>query len=239
MAAADNITALTINEGTQAGDVLNVAGPVTVSGLTTLDAQTINLNADITNAVTGSTATSVTVNITAPFLADPAQIQDGINVSASGATVSVGAGTYNEPAVTIDRALSLVGPNSGNPGAGMRVAEATLNGNLGITTSGNVSINGLTINGSVTDPSVPLTLSDTIISASGNGVDLSGAPSATLSGNFIQSSSANAVYGSGISGNVTLSGNARRGASRHRSDQRRGAPRFKATRSLPPVMALS
>src|SRR5439155_14183656 len=152
VSSADGITALTINEGTQAGDVLNVNGTVTVSGLTTLDAKTINLNADVTNAVTGSTATSVTVNITAPYSPDPAQVQDGINVSASGATVNVGAGTYGEN-LTIDRSLSLVGPNVGNPGAGARVAEATVNGNVSLTTGGSVTIDGLSINGSVTDSS--------------------------------------------------------------------------------------
>src|SRR5204862_1676606 len=141
------------------------------------EATTINLNADVTNAVTGSTATNVTVNITAPYLADPAQIQDGIDVSASGATVTVGQGTYNEN-LTIDRALTLLGPNVGNSGSGSRVAEAEINGNVSLTTAGSVTIDGFTVNGAASDPSSPLTLADNIISATGNAATTSAAPSA-------------------------------------------------------------
>ena len=206
VSSSDTITALTIQEGTQAGDVLNVNGPVTVGGLTTLDAKTINLNADVTNAVTGSTATSVTVNITAPYLADPAQIQDGINVSAGGATVTVGAGTYNEN-LTIDRALTLLGPNVGNSGAGSRVVEAEVNGNVSLTTGGSVAIDGFTINGAVSDPTAPLDLADNIINSSGDAVTISGAPSATIDNNQITSTGGNAIYGIGIAGNVNISGN--------------------------------
>src|SRR5439155_6453228 len=132
-------------------------GTVTVSGLTTLDAKTINLNADVTNAVAGSTATSVTVNITAPYVPDPAQIQDGINVSASGATVTVGAGTYNEN-LTIDRSLTLLGPNVGISGSGARVSESTVNGNVNVNTTGGVRIDGFTINGAVSDPGADLVI---------------------------------------------------------------------------------
>src|SRR5207249_6664080 len=133
---------------------------------------TINLNANVTNAVTGSTATSVTVNITAPYLANPAQIQDGINVADGGATVTVGAGTYNEN-LTIDRSLTLLGPNAGNSGAGARVTEATVNGSVSLSTIGSVTIDGFTVNGAVSDPSAPLTLADNIINATGNAVTIS------------------------------------------------------------------
>ncbi|MCX7185434.1 MAG: autotransporter-associated beta strand repeat-containing protein [Nitrosospira sp.] len=66
---------------------VTVNGTVTASGTTTLNAATVNLNANVTNTVTGTVAT--TVNVTAP-----GQIQDGIDVAASGGTVNVAAGTY-------------------------------------------------------------------------------------------------------------------------------------------------
>src|SRR5205823_14490979 len=124
----------------------------------------------VTNSVSGNTATTVNVS-------GSAQIQDGINVSASSATVQVGAGTYNEN-LTIDRPLTLLGPNVGNSGAGPRVGEAEINGTVSLTTAGSVTIDGFTVNGAVSDPSSPLTLTDNIISASGNAVTISGAPSA-------------------------------------------------------------
>ena len=102
---------LTINAGTDSGDKIVIAGQANFSGTVTLNAPRIDLQADVTNAVTGNTAAAVNVS-------GSAQIQDGINVSASGATVSVGAGTYNEPAVTIDRALTCSVPTPAIRGRG-------------------------------------------------------------------------------------------------------------------------
>src|SRR5204863_5592092 len=95
------VTDRNVSEGTDAGDVLYVEGTVAVSGTTTLNAATIHLDANITGAVTGSTATVVNVNRNlGNFPQSPnltpvpplnAQIQDGINVAASGATVTVAA----------------------------------------------------------------------------------------------------------------------------------------------------
>jgi len=96
-------TNLTINTGAEAGDVITVNGVVTVAGTTTLNAPTINLNAAITNTVTGSAATVVNVDD-----APSGQIQDGINVAATGATVNLAAGTYPE-AVTVNKSLTLHG----------------------------------------------------------------------------------------------------------------------------------
>ena len=86
---ADTNTGLTVTAGTEAGDTITVNGTATFSGTTTLDAKTVTLNANVTNTVTGTTAT--VVNVTSP-----GQIQDGVNVAASGATVNVAAGTYTE-----------------------------------------------------------------------------------------------------------------------------------------------
>ena len=55
--------------------------------LTAECALTINLHADVANAVTGSVASIVNV-------AAPGQIQDGIDVAGPGATVNVAAGVY-------------------------------------------------------------------------------------------------------------------------------------------------
>ena len=69
IASADNAhgnTSLQVKAGMQSGDVINVNGTTTFSGTVTLDAATINLNADVTGAVTGSTATTVNVAATAP-----------------------------------------------------------------------------------------------------------------------------------------------------------------------------
>jgi len=85
-AAAANAN-LTIGAGAEAADVIAVNGTATMSGTATLEAAMINLNANVTNAVTGSTASVVNV-------AAPGQVQDGIDVAADGAVVNVAAGTY-------------------------------------------------------------------------------------------------------------------------------------------------
>src|SRR5204862_2983538 len=101
----------------------------------------------------------------------------------------------------------LLGPNVGNSGAGSRVAEATVNGSVSLSTSGSVTIDGFTINGQVNDPSSSLTLADNIINATGNGVTISGAPSAIIDNNQITSITGSAIYGTGIAGSVNISGN--------------------------------
>ena len=88
-----------------------------------------------------------------------------------------------------------------------RVAEATVNGSVSLSTSGSVTVDGFTINGQVNDPSSSLTLADNIINSSGDAVTISGAPSAAIDNNQITSTGGNAIYGIGISGNVTVSGN--------------------------------
>ncbi|QDU28581.1 Bifunctional hemolysin/adenylate cyclase precursor [Anatilimnocola aggregata] len=100
-------TSLNITTGTEVGDAITVSGITTFSGTTTLNAPTINLNANVTNTVTGSTATTVNVND-----APSGQIQDGIAVAAVGATVNVAAGTYAEN-VTLAKQINLLGAQAG------------------------------------------------------------------------------------------------------------------------------
>lgn len=127
IASADNAhgnTALNVKTSAAATSVINVNGAVTVSGLTTLSARTINLNANITNSIAGTTATLVNVTT-------PAQIQDGINVAASGGVVVVNSGSYPEN-VVINKNLTLEGRPVGasttsitGGGTGLTIMSAT------------------------------------------------------------------------------------------------------------------
>ena len=91
---------------TSAAD-LTVNGTITANGLTTLNAPTINLYADVAHAVTGSVASIVNV-------AAPGQIQDGIDVAGTGATVNVAAGTYTlTSAVSVYKSVTLRGAEWG------------------------------------------------------------------------------------------------------------------------------
>ena len=72
-------------------------------------------------------------------------IQAAINVASSGDMINVAAGSYTE-VITINMALSLVGPNSGTPGSGTRVAEAVLlNCDIDIAGTGAVAVDGFNI----------------------------------------------------------------------------------------------
>jgi Ca2+-binding RTX toxin-like protein len=74
-----------------------------------------------------------------------ATIQAAVNASSDGYRISVGAGTYNEN-VTVNKDITIEGPNVGIPGAGARVGEATVNGLFSITADG-ATLDGLTITG--------------------------------------------------------------------------------------------
>jgi hypothetical protein len=141
-------TSLTLTTGTEAGDLITINGTTTVTGTTTLNARTITLNANVTNAVSGTVATVVNVD-------DPGQIADAVAVALAGAIVNVLSGTYVEY-LTINKSIDLRGPNYGiSPNGGVRVAEAVLvppttdmtSGNLLTITASNVSVNGLTLDG--------------------------------------------------------------------------------------------
>lgn len=75
-------------------------------------------------------------------------IQEAINAATSSDTINVAAGTYTED-ITVDRSLTLKGPNAGINSRGVRGSEAIINGmvffNGGASTS--VTLDGFTING--------------------------------------------------------------------------------------------
>ena len=81
------------------------------------------------STVTGSTAT--TVNVVAP-----AQIQDGVNLAASGATVKVAAGNYTEDVDASAKTLTL------SPGPGTAQVRLTGNFKLVPTTRWRFDLNG-------------------------------------------------------------------------------------------------
>ncbi len=95
-----------------------------------------------------------TEDCTELYVAEGGSIQDAINAASDGDTIHVAPGTYAEQLV-VDKALTLLGPNTGVPGTGTRVAEAEINFPSGLTgyqplvevTADNVSIEGLLIDG--------------------------------------------------------------------------------------------
>ncbi len=81
-----------------------------------------------------------------------ADIQRGINAASNNDTVNVEAGTYNELNLTINKPLTLLGANAGVAGAGVRGLESKIvaKGNqtsVVALTSGNVTIDGFTVDG--------------------------------------------------------------------------------------------
>jgi len=74
-----------------------------------------------------------------------ATIQAAVNAALDGYTVSVAAGTYNEN-VSITKDITILGANSGTPGAGARGAETVVNGLFSLLADG-ITLNGLKITG--------------------------------------------------------------------------------------------
>jgi hypothetical protein len=90
-------------------------------------------------------------------------IQAAINASSAGDTINVAAATYVEE-ITIDKALTLLGPNAGiNPNTGARVAEAKivpdfsdpLNGGFAGPQLVTLAADGVTFNGFTLDGDLP------------------------------------------------------------------------------------
>jgi nitrous oxidase accessory protein NosD len=116
---------------------------------------------------------------------DPGQIQDGIDAVATGGTVNVAAGTYAE-SLTVNKSVSLVGPNAGTAGYDLRGAEAIIDGaslEAVTVTAADVSIDGFTIDGNGADGSTGVYVIDQ------NNVE--------VSNNIIRNATYGAWYGSG------------------------------------------
>lgn len=117
------------------------------------------------------------------------------NLAGGSDTLTLGAGTYNFDLV-LGSPITLLGANEGiNPNVGGRGDESILNGSIFVVTAGSVEIDGFEINGSIVDPGADLLIENNIIVSAGNGVDISGANSATCSFRTSWTSSTNATHG--------------------------------------------
>ena len=136
------------------GDILTVNKAVTVSdpgSFIALNVPTVNLNANLTAATVSGNALTVNVDDN-----PSGQIQDGIDVAASGATVNVAAGNYVDN-LKINKPLHLIGAGqasvkvvpafegvvSSNQGSSLPSGAS----NMVLVQSSNVEISGLTLNG--------------------------------------------------------------------------------------------
>uniref|UniRef100_UPI003A8EE80F golvesin C-terminal-like domain-containing protein n=1 Tax=Gimesia sp. TaxID=2024833 RepID=UPI003A8EE80F len=107
---AAGYTADIIINGDDETDTINVNSSVSLAAGKTIqfNAEVVELTGDVTaDAITG---TAATVNITGS--AGGAEIQDAIDLAASGATINVAAGTYAEN-ITLSKQVDLLGAQSG------------------------------------------------------------------------------------------------------------------------------
>ena len=130
--------------------------------------------------VTTGTLTGTATNV--DIQNNNAQIKDGIDLAASGATVNVGAGTYNEKLV-INKAVDLIGAGVGS--TTIDVAGTSFYG-LQVTAD-NVGLEGFTLQGSNTGTfgikatGDDLTLTDLLVQGFGRSeIDLNGVTGATF-----------------------------------------------------------
>ncbi|QDT78380.1 hypothetical protein Mal35_18290 [Gimesia maris] len=144
---AAGYTANIIINGGDETDTINVDSSVSLAAGKTIqfNAEVVELTGDVTaDAITGS---ATTVNITGS--AGGAEIQDAIDLAASGATINVAAGTYAEDLI-VDRSVILQGANAGIAGNGVRGAESLIDPSspFGIEVrADNVTIDGFEITG--------------------------------------------------------------------------------------------
>lgn len=113
-----------------------------------IDAPLVQLGDDIVTAgnITGTASTVKVEN-------DDAQIQDGVDVSAEGAEITVAAGTYNESVNVNKNGLTLLGANAGTHGDDARVAESIVMPNSPgfYVTGDDVTIDGFMVDGAGAD----------------------------------------------------------------------------------------
>ncbi len=74
-------------------------------------------------AVVPSLAAAVTVCASG---CDATTIAGGIAAANPGDTVTVAAGTYDEPVISVNKSVTLLGANAGTPGDGVRAAESVV-----------------------------------------------------------------------------------------------------------------
>jgi VCBS repeat-containing protein len=205
---------LTINASPN--DILTVSTPVTIAGgtitlaagtvtvnsavsatSTAVNATTANINAPITGTVTG---TATTVNV-----GTGAQIQDGVDAAAAGATLNLAAGTYNQ-FLSITRNLTF----NGN---GATINGATAPGANGVITILNstataIQINNVTVSnaparhGIRAVDSTSLVLTATNVTATNNaqfGIGVAGIASLIVSGGTFNNNGQVGIY-AGTSG---------------------------------------
>jgi hypothetical protein len=145
-----NLTLITTND---ANGSVTANFALAVSGALTIQSPTVYLYADLSAASITGTATNAFVQSTS------AQIQDGIDISASGATVHVAAGTFilTSPNI-VNKPLTLLGAQYGVDARTRGVVPETIvsngDGDFQIEAD-NVTIDGFTLTGVVNDPSMP------------------------------------------------------------------------------------
>lgn len=128
------INSLTINGGP--GDTLLVTKDLSVASSIALNVPTVTLNANLTAASISGAADAVTVQSNA------AQIADAIAIANAGATISMGAGTYDEEVLLNKAGLKLIGA-----GADSTTIRGVIGGNTATVriAASNVEVAGLTI----------------------------------------------------------------------------------------------
>jgi parallel beta-helix repeat protein len=181
------------------------------TGDAALEAPVVNLGDDIeTTGTISGIATTTTVNVQS----DQAQIQDGVDVAANGATITVAAGTFAEN-VNVNKSVVLNGAQQGvdarNRAAGAEtIIQATTTG-LNVTAQ-DVTIDGVEVKNGTTGIQVATTATNAKIlntkvngqtAGNGKGIVLQDVANADLNQNWVSN-----VGDDGISvlGTTTLAG---------------------------------
>jgi hypothetical protein len=157
-------------------------------------------------------------------------ISSAVGEATAADVIGLGAGSYSEGALTLNKALTLQGPNAGVAGAATRVAEARISDSAWAVTAAGVVINGLEVyqtNNTTSPVSIQasnVTVSNSIIKREGvdagqfvRGIEISpGLAGYSITGNLITGSTAGGFFSghkswnSGMyvnGGSGTISGN--------------------------------
>ena len=115
-----------------AGESVQLEGSGTSYGDFSWTGPLANTKGNVNSGQTLSTSVTITVDDDGP--ADYSSIQNAIDAAGAEATIQVLEGLYAED-VTVDKELTLKGPNAGIPGDGSRASEATIEGQVVISAS--------------------------------------------------------------------------------------------------------